>query len=155
MNVTWQEQRPALWIEPRPVEWSEPPPVTGTDLSNFQQGGSVFTYRKDQELPSLPVTWKDRDGAVRDFSTGWTFTVKMALADTPTVVLASKSSGITGASTAPNVVIDWAVTDWDALTASAAGIKYVAHIYARRTADSKDAVFPPIEFYLQTAPAAA
>jgi len=115
----------------------------------------VFSYRKDQELPALPVTWKDRDGAIRDFSSGWTFTVKIALADTPTVVLATKSAGITGAATAPNVLIDWAVTDWDNLTASAAGIKYVAHVYARRNADSKDAVFPPIEFYLLTAPAVA
>lgn len=115
----------------------------------------MFSYRKDQELPALPVTWKDRDGAIRDFSSGWTFTVKIALADAPAVVLATKSSGITGAATAPNVLIDWAVTDWDNLTASAAGIKYVAHIYARRNADSKDAVFPPIEFYLLTAPAVA
>lgn len=117
---------------------------------------TVYAYRKDQELPALTVSWLDADGAVIDFSTGWTFTVKIALASAPTAVLVTKTTGITGAATAPNVTIDWSTTDWSTLTATANGTAYVAHLYARRTADSKDRVFrpaDPITFRLYAAPA--
>ena len=103
----------------------------------------AWAYRADQELPSLALTWKDRDGNVRDFSSGYTFTVKLALASAPTTVVATKSSGITGAATSPNVVVDWSTSDFTGLTAASGGTDYVAHVYARRTADSKDAVFNP------------
>ncbi|MEM9515420.1 MAG: hypothetical protein AAGA42_11250 [Actinomycetota bacterium] len=63
-------------------------------------------YRADQELPSYAVEWKDRTGAIIDFSTGWTFTVQLEHRQERTVAL-TKSSGITGGSTSPNVIIAW------------------------------------------------
>lgn len=116
----------------------------------------AYIYRADQELPAIAVAWSDRDGTLIDFSTGWTFTAKIALATNPTVVLATKTTGITGAATSPNVTIDFSTSDFSALTAAAAGTLYVVHLYARRTADSKDRVFrpsAPVQFQLLPAPA--
>lgn len=102
-----------------------------------------WAYRKDQEAPALTLTWKDYTGAVRDFSSGYTFTAKVALATAPTTIVLSKTTGITGAATAPNITVDWSTSDFSGLTADAAGTAYVVHLYARRTVDSKDAVFRP------------
>ena len=91
-----------------------------------------------------------------DFSAGWTFTVKVALASDPNRVLLTKTGGVAGAAVAPNVTIDWAAAELAALTAAAAGTLYVAHVYARRDADNKDRVFrpgKPITFTLYPAPA--
>lgn len=116
----------------------------------------TYSYRADQELPAIPLTWRDSDNEIIDFSTGWTFTVKTCNASAPSTVLATKTTGITGTATAPNLTIDWSTTDFSALTAGAAGTVYVAHVYARRTADNKDRVFSPakpISFTLLPAPA--
>lgn len=116
---------------------------------------TTYEYRADQELPAIPVEWLDRDGAVIDLSTGWTFTVKIALASAPNTVLVTKSSGITGAATSPNVTVDWSTSDFTTLTPAATGTGYVAHLYARRTSDSKDRVFrpgSPIPFTLYPSP---
>lgn len=102
-----------------------------------------FPYRADQELPAIPVAWYDGDNTLIDFSTGWTFTVKLALQETPTTVVLSKTTGITGAATSPNVTIDWSTSDFTGLTAAAGGTTYVWHLVARRTSDSKDRVFRP------------
>lgn len=109
-------------------------------------------YRADQELPGDAIVWRDRDNNLIDFSTGWTFTVKICLYGT-TAVLASKTTGITGAATSPNVTIAWSATDFTALTA---GAMYAYFLYARRTADNLDDVFNPGDpprFYLAPAPA--
>lgn len=115
-----------------------------------------FKYYTDQELPPMPITWRDRDGNVRDFSTGYTFTVKLALKTAPTVVVLTKSSGITGSASEPNYLVDWSTTDWSGLSHSATGVDYLVYAYARRTADSKDACFSagsPPELTLITAAA--
>lgn len=110
-------------------------------------------YYSDQELPALAVEWRDRDDTVIDFSSGWTFTAKVCATATPNTVALSKTTGITGASTSPNVTIDFATTDFSGLTASTAGTRYVVRLYARRTADSKDRVFGgDLSFLLLTAP---
>ena len=117
---------------------------------------TVYAYRKDQELPALTVAWSDANGNLIDFSSGYTFTVKIALASAPSAVLVSKTTGITGAATSPNITVDWSTTDWSTLTAAANGTLYVAHLYARRTSDTKDRVFrpgDPITFRLYPAPA--
>jgi hypothetical protein len=103
----------------------------------------TYVYRADQELPAIPLNWVDGTGAIIDYSTGWTFTVKICLATAPTTTLATKTTGITGAATAPNVTIDWVTADFTGLTAAAAGTSYVVHVTARRTSDSKDRVFNP------------
>lgn len=113
-----------------------------------------FTYHKDQELPSISVLWEAGDGAPMQFATGWTFSLKICLTSAPFTIVATKTAGLTGADVFPNVTIDWATTDFSALTATDAGTQYTCYLYARRTADSKDAVFPGmITFTLKTAPA--
>lgn len=117
---------------------------------------TVYEYRADQEGPAIPLEWRDGDGALRDFSTGWTFEARIALATDPLTVLVTKTTGITGDDTAPNLVIDWSTSDFSTLTPADAGTIYVVHVYARRTADSKDFGFRPgnpIQFVLYPAPA--
>lgn len=119
---------------------------------------SGYAYRGDQELPSIQINWLDGTGATIDFSTGWTFTAKVVAATAPTTVLLTKTTGITGAASSPNVTIDWATTDFAGLAKSDSGTRYLIWLYARRAADSKDRVFDPsgaspLSFTLFTAPA--
>ncbi len=60
---------------------------------------STWTYRADQEFPSFSVAWYDGTGNLIDFSTGWTFEVKVGSL--------TKTTGITGSASAPNVVVAW------------------------------------------------
>lgn len=103
----------------------------------------AYSYRIGQELPSMAFEWLDRDGAVIDFSTGWTFAAKIADADDPGTILATVTTGITGAATSPNVTIDWATDAFDTLVPAEAGSVFVVHLIATRTADSKDREFSP------------
>lgn len=67
---------------------------------------SSWTYRADQEAPSFAVAWYDRNGNLIDFSSGYTFEVKLVHKVTDAVAL-TKVAGITGAATSPNVVVAW------------------------------------------------
>ena len=67
----------------------------------------TFIYPANTEKPDYVVEWKDRDGNTIDFSSGYTFTVKLVAQDGTTVAL-TKTSGITGAATMPNVTVLWA-----------------------------------------------
>jgi hypothetical protein len=99
----------------------------------------VYVFATDQELPVIPIHWAADDGTPRDFSSGWTFTAKLGLASTPSVTLLTKSSGITGAATFPNISIAPTVTEWAGLpTPPEAGTRYAWTVTARRVADSKD-----------------
>jgi hypothetical protein len=102
-----------------------------------------YTYRVGQELPAMAFAWTDRTNTVIDYSTGWTFTAKVCTAAAPTTTLLTKTTGITGAATSPNITVDWTTTDLSALTAAATGTDYVVHLIARRTADSKDRQYSP------------
>lgn len=102
-----------------------------------------YAYRADQELPSMAFDWLDRDGNTIDFSTGWTFAVKITAATAPGTVLTTKSTGITGAATLPNVVVDWAAGDFTDLAPEAAGTAYIANLVATRTSDGKTRIFAP------------
>ena len=93
-------------------------------------------YYKGAELPDLHLTWDDTDGEVINFAAGWTFTVKVAREGSTTAAF-TKTTGITGAASAPNVVIAW---DTGELSTLAAG-RYVVQVAARRSADSKDRYF--------------
>ena len=98
----------------------------------------AVTYRSGAELPDTAIAWYDRDGTIIDFSSGWTFTVKVG---TGTTASFTKSTNITGASTAPNVTIAWATSsELSTLTAG----NYRIELVARRTSDSKDRAFPAI-----------
>ena len=97
-----------------------------------------FKYRAGAELPDLALTWKDTDGTVIDFSSGWTFTVTVT-GRGDTVAVFTKTTGITGAAGDPNVTIAWAVAGEISVLAVGA---YDLQLRARRTADSKDRDYP-------------
>lgn len=115
-----------------------------------------YAYRADQELPAMTFTWQDSAGAVIDFSSGWTFTAKVCAVNTPTTVVLTKTTGITGSASAPNVTIDWDGDELAALPANNKGAVYFVYLYARRTSDDKDRVFSPASppaFRVYTPPA--
>lgn len=105
-----------------------------------------WNYTTAQELPAMTLELLTSDDAPTpvDLSSGWTFTAKVAAKSAPTTTLLNKTTGITGASTLPNVTIDWSTSDWSGLpTPTADGTVYVVEVTARRTVDSKDIVFRP------------
>lgn len=95
-------------------------------------------YYNDQELQSATFDWSN---AGYDFSTGWTFNVRLCRSTAPATTLLYKTTGITA--TATTITVAWTTTDWAGLEAAVNGTPYVLHLYARRTADSKDLVFAP------------
>ena len=97
-----------------------------------------LTYYNDQELPVATFDWSN---AGEDFSTGWTFTVRLARTTARATTVLLKTTGIT--STATSVTVAWSTTDWSGLEAATTGTSYFVYLYARRTADSKDIEFRP------------
>ena len=67
---------------------------------------ATFNYYQHAEDPAYVVTWLDSDGTVIDFSSGYTFELKLVSVSAGTVAL-TKTTGITGAATAPNVIVQW------------------------------------------------
>jgi hypothetical protein len=66
-------------------------------------------YIQGAELDNLPVTWTDPTTDLPyDFSSGFTFTVKIGQKGAAAEV--TKTTGITGAASSPNIVIVWATT---------------------------------------------
>lgn len=61
-------------------------------------------YHATAERPTFRITWYDDDDAVIDFSAS-TFSFKIGVAGS--AALLTKTSGITGAATAPNVTVAW------------------------------------------------
>lgn len=99
-----------------------------------------FTYTQGAELPDLTIEWRDSAGALINFASGWTFVLKVGTPGSAADL--SKSTGITGASTAPNVTVAWATSgELNTLTPAS----YPAQLIATRTSDSKDRV---LEFNL-------
>jgi hypothetical protein len=103
---------------------------------------NVPVYYKGADLPDLAWWHQDSSGTLVDFSAGYTFSVKVASASTPTTASFTKSTGITGAAGAgtepdgtPNLVIAWAATvELNSLSAGA----YIVEFTAVRTSDSKE-----------------
>lgn len=93
------------------------------------------TYTQGADLPDLPITWQDSAGAVIDFSTGYTFEVRVGSRGSAAAF--SKTTGITGAATAPNLTIQWATSG--ELNTLAAG-RYSVQVTATRTSDNRQRV---------------
>lgn len=95
---------------------------------------ATATYMAGAELDDLPVTWYAEDGTtVYDYSSGWTFELKVGQVGSSALFV--KTAGISGAATAPNLVVAWATTgELNGLSPGG----YNLQIRARRTADSKD-----------------
>ncbi len=96
---------------------------------------TTVSYVLGSELPSLEIAWLDADGDVIDFSTGWTFSLKLASRGAAATI--TKTTGITGAATSPNVTVAWATTgDLNGLSAG----RWTGQLTATRTADSKQRI---------------
>lgn len=90
-----------------------------------------FTVTVGSELPDWTFHWVDDDGATIDFSTGFTWTLRVG--DNSTGVI-QKTAGISGANTDPNVTVAWTVGEWDDVSPATYGFT----LTPRRTSDSKD-----------------
>ncbi|HEU4544070.1 MAG TPA: hypothetical protein VFR23_23270 [Jiangellaceae bacterium] len=89
-----------------------------------------WTITVGSELPDRTLHWQTADGATIDFSTGYTWTLRVG----NTTGVLQKTSGITGAATDPNVTIVWAAGEWDNVPPG----NYSFTLTPRRTSDSKD-----------------
>jgi hypothetical protein len=89
----------------------------------------TIEYYVGAELDPIDITWKEADeSTVRDFSSGWTFTVLVGQIGQPAEI--TKTTGITGsAPPGPNVVIDWDPDELDVLVPG----EYVFAVIARFT----------------------
>lgn len=94
-----------------------------------------LSYIQGADLPDATFEWRDRLGALIDFSTGYTFVVKLGTPGSAATV--TKSSGITGAATAPNVTVAWSTSG--ELNTLTPGV-YTLDLIATRTSDSKQRI---------------
>ena len=92
----------------------------------------MTSYIQGSDLPDLAVSWLDAAGAVIDFATGHTFEVRVGAAGSAAAFV--KSTGITGAATAPNLTVQWATSG--ELNSLTAGV-YELQIIATRTSDAR------------------
>lgn len=88
-------------------------------------------YIQGSSLPDWGASWLDADGAVIDFSSGWTFVGHMVNTKTYEVEFA-KTTGISGAATEPNITTQWDVDELDIPAAD-----YTWYIFATNTGTSK------------------
>jgi hypothetical protein len=93
------------------------------------------SYVQGADLPDLALEWLDGAGSVVDFSSGWTFVLKLGTPGQAADV--TKNTGITGAATSPNVTIAWATSN--ELNTLGPGV-YSLHLTATRVVDSKQRV---------------
>lgn len=92
----------------------------------------VIRYTKGDELEGLDITWPQTNGNPYDFSAGWTFTARIGLPGQ--AALLQKTTGFTGASTFPNLVVAWTANDFDNIAQGS----YHLDIKARLTTGSLD-----------------
>lgn len=95
------------------------------------------TYIQGADLPDLTIAWRDSAGTLIDFSSAYTFVLKLGKPGAAATL--TKSTGITGAATSPNITIVWAAA---AELNTISPNHYEAHLIATRTSDSKQRVFP-------------
>lgn len=89
-------------------------------------------YIEGADLPDLAITWYDANNNLVDFSSGYNFELKIG--QPGKTALITKTTGIGGFATAPNVVIAWSTTgELNTLPADT----YTAQLKAMRIADGK------------------
>lgn len=104
----------------------------------------MLEYYTGDELGDAGLYWRDGNGALIDFTSGYTFSLRIYDHDGSTV-LVTKSTGITGAAGSltvptPNVTVAWATTA--ELTSITTPGDYQLRLTATRVADSKTRTFP-------------
>lgn len=103
-----------------------------------------ITMRKGAALPDRGLVWLDDQGNLINFSAGYTFQLKISATGDGTA-LVTKTTGITGAATSPNVTISWTVAELASLSAE---VEYVCQLAALRTSDGKPRPFPDFTLWL-------
>jgi hypothetical protein len=93
---------------------------------------TIIRYYAGAERPDITLTWRDASGAIIDLATGYTFELKIGSPGVTAEV--TKTTGITGAQTAPNVTIAFLAAELDALPTG----RYSGQLRARNTATSQD-----------------
>jgi hypothetical protein len=83
-------------------------------------------------LPDTVIDWEDDQGALIPFATGYTFQARIARSPGGAPVI-TKTLGITGADTPPNITISWTPAEANQLTAG----PWLADVIATRTSDNK------------------
>lgn len=71
---------------------------------------TVLRYHSTAERPTFRLSWYDDDDAIIDFSAS-TFSLKIG--NPGSTALLTKTTGITGAATAPNITVAWAAGELD------------------------------------------
>lgn len=90
-------------------------------------------YIQGAELPDRTFDWKDYEGSLIDFSANWSFSLKVANQSKTTQF--TKTTGITGSATSPNITIAWATSgELNSLTPG----RYIGYLSATRVSDSKN-----------------
>lgn len=93
-------------------------------------------YAQGSDLPDLGIVWRDTAGTLINFSSGWTFEAKVGRLGQEALFV--KTTGITGASTSPNVTIQWATSG--ELNTLASGT-YTLQLAATRAIDSRTRLY--------------
>lgn len=102
-----------------------------------------WRYRQDQERPPFAATWESAPDEVIDFSADHTFTVKLVDSVTGDVAL-TKTTGIVGYPTVPNVVVYWGVGELNITPGT-----YAVHLIATNTAGEDRRFMPGREPYIE------
>jgi hypothetical protein len=103
-------------------------------------------YIQGAELEEYLVTWTDPDGSLYDFSTGFDFTLKVGRPGETAAF--TKTTGITGAATDPNVTVAWAIVG--ELNLLEPGT-YTLQIAARQDSDDRDLLMQDDSFVIKAA----
>ena len=104
-----------------------------------------ITRRVSHELPDIAIDWYDDQGDLINFSSGYTWSLKIG-SDPTGAATVTKTSGITGAATSPNVTISFSAAELDGLSASTL---YVCQLSG--TSSSKQRGFPDFNLWLTPA----
>ena len=91
-------------------------------------------YVIGDELGDLTITWRDDAGALIDFSTGYTFVLKIGAKGSAALITKSTAGDFTGAATAPTLPVRWNTTG--ELNSLTAGL-YTVQVAATRTSGTK------------------
>jgi hypothetical protein len=86
-------------------------------------------YTKGAEVPGIDYTWREPDGDLYDFSSGWTFTARIGIPGQ--AALLQKTSGFVGAATAPNLrLTGFTAAELDAIPAGSYHLDVIPRIVA-------------------------
>jgi hypothetical protein len=93
---------------------------------------SSIQYVQGSDLADLTIAWYDAKQQLIDFNAGYSYQVKVGYQGQSALI--TKTAGITGATTDPNLTIAWSVSDG---FASLAPGFYILQVTATRNADGR------------------